>query len=289
MFGGGYVADRPLVGVDIGGTKLLLVVLRRGDRELHRVLTGPGIGPEFVEREVRSLLSKLDAPPAALGVALPCWVDIDGAVTGCDTFPRLEGWRATRAFADLGCPVLALNDADAALAEETHALEPEATSVIVMAGTWIGTAVRANGGPLRGTRGWAGEFGYAPIAVEGGHVARLDQLAGGEAIARRLGTDGEGLHERTVRGDPEALAAVREAGRALGLGLAALVNLLNPGLLVLGGGALDLPGYREAALETAELYSIPDLWRVCTIRPARTGAAVVALGAAREAARESSA
>lgn len=80
------------------------------------------------------------------------------------------------------------------------------------------------------------------------------------------------------------LAAVREAGRALGLGLATLVNLLNPQLLVLGGGALELPGYREAALESAERYTLPDSWRVCTVRP---GAAVVALGAAREATRAS--
>ena len=155
--------------------------------------------------------------------------------------------------------------------------------MLVLAGTWIGTAARANGGPLRGA-GWAGEFGYAPLGVEGGGVVRLDELAGGGAVARRLDTDGAGAHERAVRGDPDALAAAREAGEALGLGLATLVNLLNPEALVLGGGALDLPGYREAALETGELWNLPDSWRVCTVRP---GEAVVALGAAREAARAS--
>ena len=46
-------------------------------------------------------------------------------------------------------------------------------------------------------------------------------------------------------------------------------------------------GYREAALETAELWSLPDSWRVCTVRPVRAGEAVVALGVAREAARAS--
>ena len=158
-----------------------------------------------------------------------------------------------------------------------------------MAGTWVGTAVRANDGPLRGACGWAREFGYAPIYVGGGRVARLDDLAGGEAIVRRLGTDGAGLSEMAARGDPEALAAVREAGEAFGLGLATLVNLLNPELLVLGGGAFASPGYREAALGTAERYALPDPWRVCAVRPARAGAAVAALGAAREAARASSA
>src|SRR5215210_3796348 len=274
---------RPLMGVDIGGTKLLLVVLHRGDRQLHRVLTGPGTGPELIEHEVRSLLAGFDAPPVALGIAVPGLVDADGVVAGCDTLPRMEGWRAEEAFADLGCPVHVLNDAEAALVEETHDLRPEATAAIVMAGTWIGSAVLANGAPLQGARGWAGELGYAPISLEGGHVARLDDLAGGEAIARRLGTDGAGLHDRATRGDSEALAVIGEAGEALGLGLATLVNLLNPELLVLGGGALELPGYREAALESAERYSLPDPWRVCAVRAPRAGAEVVALGAARAA------
>jgi predicted NBD/HSP70 family sugar kinase len=61
------------------------------------------------------------------------------------------------------------------------------------------------------------------------------------------------------------------------------VNLLNPEVLVLGGGAFELPGYREAALENAELYSLSDLWRVCTVRSARAGTAVAALGAIRVA------
>ncbi len=54
------------------------------------------------------------------------------------------------------------------------------------------------------------------------------------------------------------------------------MNLLNPDLLVLGGGALELPGYREAALETAERWSLPDSWRVCAVRLVRAGEAVAA-------------
>ncbi len=281
--------DRPLVGADLGGTKLLLAAFHEEKRVTHRVPTGPGTGPELVEREVRSFLARLGVTAAALGVAVPCLVDNAGAVTDCGTFPRLEGWRAEDAFADLGCPVRTLNDADAALAEETHDLGPEATAAVVIVGTWIGTAVRANGGPLRGARGWSGELGFAPIAVESGRIARLDHLAGGESIARRLGTDGAGVYRLAAQGDPETLAAVREAGQALGLGLSTLVNLLNPDLLVLGGGALDLPGYREAALENAERWSLPDSWRVCDVRPFRAGTEAVALGAAREAARQSSA
>ena len=280
-----HSGEGPLVGIDVGGTKLLLIAILEGDSETRRVPTGPGTGPELIEREVRSFLAHLEAPPAALGIAIPGLVDEHGIVTGCDTFPRLEGWRAANVFDDLGCPVVALNDADAALVEETRDLDPDSTAALVLAGTWIGTAVRANGGRLRGSRGWAGEFGYAPTASLEGRVARLDEVAGGGGVARRLDTDGAGAYERAVRGDPGALKAAREAGEALGLRLATLVNLLNPDLLVLGGGALELPGYREAALLTAERWSLPDSWRACSVRPVRAGEEIVALGAAREALR----
>lgn len=275
--------DRPRVGVDIGGTKLLLAVVHESGHKLRRVPTGPGIGPEFIEREIRSLLSRLDAPPAALGIAVPGLVDTNGQIVGCDTFPHLEGWRADDAFADLDCPVQVLNDAEAALVEETHDLGPGATAAIVLSGTWIGAAFRANGATLQGARGWAGELGYMPVGVRDGSVARLDDLAAGGALAARLGTDGAGLYERAMQGNPETLAAIREAGGALGLGLATVINFLNPELLVLGGGAFELPGYCEAALESAERYSLPDPWWVCTIRSARTGEAIVALGTIRAA------
>jgi predicted NBD/HSP70 family sugar kinase len=146
------------------------------------VPAGPDTGPESIEREVRYLLSDFDASPAALGIAVPGLVDAEGRVMVCDTLPRLEGWQGGETFADLGCMVRVLNDAEAALAEETHDLGPDATAVIVMAGTWIGTAIRAHGAPLRGGCGWAGEFGYAPVAVEDGRVARLDDLAGARPL-----------------------------------------------------------------------------------------------------------
>jgi predicted NBD/HSP70 family sugar kinase len=275
------VPDRVQIGADVGGTKLLLVALHRDGRESYRVPTGPEAGPELVEREVRALLTRIGAPPAVLGIAVPGLVDADGRVAACDTLPRFVGWRAGESFADLRCQVEIMNDAEAALVEEACTLEPGATSAMVMAGTWIGAAFRVNGAPLRGVCGWAGELGYMPILVGDGTVARLDDLAGGAAIAARLGTDGAGLYELAARGDPEAIAAIRRAGGALGLGLATLVNLLNPDLLVLGGGALQLPGYLEAALDNAGMYSLPELWRVCTVRTALSGQEAVALGAIR--------
>jgi len=92
------------MGVDIDGTKLLLVALLEGDTKTRRVLTGPGTGPELIEREVRSFLALLEAPPAALGAAIPGLVDEHGTITSCGTFPRLEGWRPATAIDGRSCP-----------------------------------------------------------------------------------------------------------------------------------------------------------------------------------------
>lgn len=272
------------IGADIGGTKLLLVAVD-GEREIarERVPTGPTAGPEEIERAVRGFIDRIEARPAAIGVAIPGLVDGDGRVVVSNVLPRLGGWRPADAFARLGCPVRALNDAEAALEEEAHDLAPGATAALVAAGTAIGAAFRVDGRPLRGARGWAGELGFVPVSVDG-EVRTLDQVAGGASIAARLGIDGEALRARADAGDAAALDAIRAGGEALGLGLAAVVNLFNPHLLVLGGGAMNLPGYPDAALASAERHALPDLWRACTVRRVRAGDAAAALGAARAAA-----
>ncbi|MBV9891419.1 MAG: hypothetical protein JO090_11100, partial [Rhizobacter sp.] len=73
----------------------------------------------------------------------------------------------------------------------------------------------------------------------------------------------------------------------LRLGIAAIVNLLNPSRLMLGGGELELlPGYRNVAARLASGYRILPLWRHCRLERVRTGWPVVALGAFRAAAVE---
>lgn len=277
------MADAPWVGVDIGGTKLLLVAFTSGEQTTHRVTTGLQTAPEAIEAEILRFAARLGRSPAGLGIAVPGRIDTQGRVAACDVLPRLVGWAPARGV--LGrweTPLRVLNDAAAALVEEACDLGPSATAALVMAGTAIGAAFQVDGVSARGACGWAGELGYLPVATARG-VQRLDDLAGGAAVAARLGTDGAGLSERAARGDAAAIDAIREAGAALGIGLATVINLLNPEHLVLGGGACALPGYRTAALASAERHSLPVPWRACTIRPVRAGDAVVALGAARAA------
>ena len=109
------------------------------------------------------------------------------------------------------------------------------------------------------------------------------QLASGQALVARLGGSGATLRARVEGGDDAARRAVQEAGTALGLGLATLIDLINPALVSVGGGLVDLPAYLDAALASAERQALPDLWQACRVRKVRAGELVAALGAARVA------
>lgn len=266
------------VGIDIGGTKMLVVA---GGQTL-RVDTGPQATPALLEAAIREQLNRLGISPSVMGIAIPGLVEPDGRVRMSGVLPKLAGWHPSVAFADYGCTVHALNDAEAALVEEAQDLPDDATAGIVLAGTAIGAAFRVDGKPLRGARGWAGELGYLPVTTPQG-VKRLDEITGGRFIAATLGMDGAELANRAQQGNAEALAAIREGGHALGLALAGLINLLNPHLLVLGGGTMLLPGYADAMRAAIQDYSLPPMLEACELRDARGGPTVVAMGALRAA------
>lgn len=266
------------VGIDIGGTKLLL---KAGERSA-RLPTGPAATAADIEAAIRHQLRAWELRPTLIGVAIPGLVDRSGRVVISNVLPGLNRWWPRDALADLGCPVTALNDAEAALVEEAQDLPPEATVALVMAGTAIGAAFRVEGRPLRGASGWAGELGFFPQRA-GGELVRLDELAGGRHIAAGLGLDGAQLAELAGRGDARALAAVARGGEALGLALAGVVNLFNPHRLLLGGGALDLPGYEAAARAALQRMALPPLLEACEVRRAQAGPELVARGALRAA------
>jgi predicted NBD/HSP70 family sugar kinase len=112
-------------------------------------------------------------------------------------------------------------------------------------------------------------------------VATLDQLASGAALVRRLGGGAASVLARAAARDAEVLRALRVGGEVLGLGLATVINLFNPSVVAVGGGALELPGYLEAALESAERHSMSELWKACEVRRVREGELTAALGALR--------
>jgi predicted NBD/HSP70 family sugar kinase len=264
------------IGADLGGTKLLLLAEWEGGRSLVRAATGAAFGPPELEAAMASFRAGLPAAPQVVGIAFPGLVGEDGTAVACDVLPRFVGWRPAGGAA-------IVNDCEAALLAESAAHPPGTALAVVVAGTGIGAAFQEGGRPLRGGHGWAGELGSIPIATAGG-ARKLDALASGEAILARAGGTFADLEGRLDAGDPAAAALVRDAGEALGLGLAAVIQILDPAVLALGGGVLALPGYLEAAMASAGAHTLPAMWAACAVGRLQDGELAAARGAARAAA-----
>jgi predicted NBD/HSP70 family sugar kinase len=270
------------LGIDLGGTKLLLVAHSGADRATHTRSTGTGFRPQQLVAEVAAFVERIGRAPDAVGLAIPGLVEGPSVVL-CEGLPEFNGWDAAT-MATGGSSLYVINDVDAALIEEASEAGDRATMGVILVGTGIGAAFMLDGRPARGANGWAGELGYLPVSIGPGDVVRtLDSVASGAAIALACGVDASVLAKHAAHGDRDVLREIRTAGHAFGLGIAAVVNLFNPSVLVVDGGVMRLPGYREAALAFAKEHTIPPLWRACSIRPARAGELVVALGAIRAA------
>ncbi|MCX6369002.1 MAG: ROK family protein [Armatimonadetes bacterium] len=266
------------VGIDLGGTKLVLWC--EGAEELSQ--TGVSFTPEELLLHLKSFIKRHGINPARIGLAIPGLVEKSGRVVACDVLPSFQGWEARYAIQDICTQVAVLNDVKAALLEEMHDTPPNITGGVIMIGTAIGAAFITNGKPLVGASGWAGELGYLPIRFND-KIKRLDEVAGGAAIAALCDVAPTTLALRARAGDPATLCVIAQAGESLGLGLATVINLLNPSCLAIGGGTSELPGYWEAALVSAEQNALPELWRDCTLTKVKAGKRVVVLGAIRAA------
>lgn len=259
------------IGIDLGGTKCLGVALAPDGTvaAVHRVASrGGNDGVIAVLTEVA--LALLDASPdaAAVGVGVPGLVDASGVLR---LAPNLPGVRdldiGSEVSARVALPVTVENDATAACwgERELGAARRADDCVFVALGTGIGGGIVANGRLYRGANGYAGEFGHMIVDPDGvecpcgqrgcweryasgsglGHLAR-EAVAAGDApgVLERAGggpeeVRGEHVTAAAAAGDPGAQLVMARFARWIGLGLANLANVLDPSVVVLGGGLVE--------------------------------------------------
>ena len=268
-----------VVGVDIGGTKACVCTRSEGRESFEEFRTGPAMDGAQIAAELRARLERSCVRAAAIAVAVPGLVE-DGRVVVSDVLPALAGWHPAASLGALAPCVLTSNDAKAALVEVAAGEPADATVALVMVGTGIGAALLVHGRALGGVSGWAGELGSIPIDRAEG-VVRLDDAASGAAILRALAIDAAGVHARLAAGERTACEVVERAGEAMGCGLATLVNLFNPGKLVVAGGTLRYAGYAQAAIAALERWALPPLLGACRVVMPPDGERLVCRGAAR--------
>jgi len=236
------VKARRVVGVDLGGTKILAGVVD-GDGRIERTVEArtPTTSQAALVEALVAVVDELRTPDvAAVGVAVPARVDRDGFALGAVNVP-LHGLALPEELGGrLGLPVGAINDAAAAaLAELRLGAGRGATDLVMLT---LGTGV--GGGVVIGGRlydGWA-ELGHMVIVVDGapclgactgrGHVEAYCSGTAADRVAERELGEGATARELVAQRHP----ALAEIGRYLGAAIGTLVNVFDPEVVVVGGG-----------------------------------------------------
>lgn len=264
------------IGIDLGGTK---IALGRVDEEgalleLVHSATETGGGYGAVVGQVVEGVGKLCAGPAprvvGIGIGVAGQVDPEN---GAVIFgPNLD-WHDVPLREDIekacGLPVVVTNDVRAATWGEWlfGAGRGVKDLVCVFVGTGIGGGIVCGGRPLEGCSNTAGEIGHMTVELNGplctcGNRGCMEAVAGGWALARSaaesvaadpllgrklLEMAGGRADKITAKivveachgGDPLAVRLIDAAVEALSAGVAALVNVVNPCMIILGGGIVD--------------------------------------------------
>ena len=241
-----------VIGVDVGGTKILAGLIGRAGRVLaHREYPTPVETEEALldglEAAVRDFL---DERVIAVGFGIPSQIDQrDGVALGSVNIPLRGVPFRQKMIERLGLPVGIDNDANAAAIAEWAVGAGRGTTDMVMLtlGTGVGGGLILGGKPYRGWFGAGAEIGHMVIVHDGvkcrcGGHGHLESYASGKAAdelaveAFGPAADAHRLVRLAREGDALAIQILKGVGEHLGSGIASLVNIFNPELIVVGGG-----------------------------------------------------
>lgn len=271
--------DRAVIGIDLGGTKIGTALIDSEGNVIaydYRETRAEAGREAVVERMLagaRQVIAEAEATPsqvAAVGVGAPGPLNVTKGVVVAP--PNLPGWERVPLKQlieeGLGIATFLENDANAAALGEHRfgAGRGVEHMIYVTVSTGIGGGLILDGELYHGDSGMAGEIGHITILPYGplcgcGNRGCLEALASGTAIARQArervahgvptriadlaGGDPERITAKLVadaadQGDVEAQEILDEAMYYLGIGMANLVNLFNPQMIVIGGGLANL-------------------------------------------------
>jgi len=308
--------DKSALAVDLGGTNIrAALVTNSGVIRYH--VAQPTNAPDGVDIVIDRIVSLLDdviarervEPDVPVGIAAPGPLNPH---IGVFLFaPNLPGFHDVPLrdilSGRLSRPVMLANDGNAAALGEVSfgTAQHHHHAIYIALGTGVGGGIVANGQLIDGIHGLGSEVGHIPVDITGprchcGGIGCIEAYAGGWAIAR----DGELLvrSERSVaireaaldgpitaeavataaqQGDTAARAVFERAAQALGVGLAGLVNVFNPEIIVIGGGlaaAGDL--IFDTVRDTITRYAMRQISPDVSVVPSALGTRTGILGAA---------
>ena len=292
------------IGIDIGGTKISIVVGTSTGRILVRreIPTLTGSRTKICVRDLvanlKSLIHEKGIPKKQiLGIGVGCPGAVNSLKGILPRSPNLPGWKGIplrkilkKAF---GLPVFLANDANAAaMGELVFGAGKRSKNFIYMTvSTGIGGGIVANGALYEGSSFAAGEIGHISIVPDGkkcgcGKHGCLEAYASGTAIASfvrermtkantkiwRFLSRNKKFSARQVgmtarEGDKLSIQSYKAAGYYLGIGIASLLNTLNPDTVVIGGGVLHSahPIFWHSMVKSAKGHAWPETFRAAKI------------------------
>jgi glucokinase len=279
------------VGVDLGGTKIAAGVVDDAGKVVAHARRDTPVGPDAAVDAIAELIGELDAGGLPVGVGVAGFVD---ATRRRVLFAPNLGWAevpfAETVAARVDGAVVLENDANAAAWAESRfgAGAGVRDMVLVTVGTGIGGGIVLDGALMRGAFGIAGEFGHFALVAGGrscpcGQVGCWEQYASGGALSRAARDRGvDDVAAALDEGNPTALDLLAEVGTWLGAGLAAVAAVLDPAVIVVGGGVAEngelLLG--PARAEFRRRLPAAEHRPVAEVRPAVLGPAAGLVGAA---------
>lgn len=296
-----------VLAIEIAVDSLAMAVVGLGGEVLRsaRVDRARGhLSVDEIAADVAELTADVRSDPAVRDALVGVGVAVVGIVRRPDGLVRMApnlGWRdvplGERLGRALGLPVAIAvgNDADlGALAEARRGAARGADSVLFISGeVGVGGGFIVDGVPLTGIAGYGGEVGHIPVRHDGiacrcGSSGCWETEIGAYALLRLAGhpIDGgraevDAVIAAAEHGEPGARVAVDHVGRWLGFGLAGLVNVFNPGLVVLGGVFVRmLPLIVDVVGAELERRTLPETGRLVRILPATLGVEASLIGAA---------
>jgi glucokinase len=300
------------IGLDIGGTKILGVLLDADGAVLREDrLASPHTGLDALVATGAAIIKRLDGGHAPVGVGAAGLVDHSGCVMYAPNLPNVRRAPLRDALAQAsGHAVIVDNDAGcAALGEFTYgAAVGHRHVLLVTLGTGIGGGLLLDGRTYRGAHNFGAEIGHFTVDIDGplcacgerghweaiasgtalGRMAReLVARGGGAAIVAAAGGDPSAVNGHHVgvaagRGDPDGRSLLVQYAENVAVGLAGLANILDPECIVIAGGLVELGPLLFGPLREAFGRHIEgvDYRPPVTIVPAELGERAGAVGAA---------
>lgn len=259
-----------VLATDLGGTNLRMAAVNRKGEVLYRTKYSTPKSERADEIVNAIVLAADECSKAvvdkgkikAIGAAMPATVSsAEGIILKAPNLPALDGFRLSATISnELNLPVILENDANSAAIGENWmgASKNYNDSICVTLGTGVGGGIIINGQILRGIDGTAGEIGHICVEPFGapcgcGSRGCVEQYSSATAVVRltrelenqypksllqnKIKLTSLDVYEAGKKGDELALEVFRQMGFYLGIALADLVNVLNPEVIVIGGGA----------------------------------------------------